>query len=140
MNTPESNSLPNPEQKEPDPFDTFVEFLKNQDDPLAYEILFQSRLAVEYVGKGTLLTALEEAGILPETNFGNPFNMYDQPEEYQQWFEKHPDEEAQFHAAMAEQEKALRYLYLGTVIGDRFGKSMYPKHNYLIPRQRKKRS
>lgn len=140
MNSPEGESSPKTKPKEAELFGGLVDLLKAQDVPLAHDILFKSRLAAEFVGSGSLLKALEEAGILPQTDVGNPYDIATHPQEFEKWYEEHPEEAAQFHAAMDERTKAMRYIYLGTVLGDLFGNSLYPDHEYIIAPRRKKSS
>jgi hypothetical protein len=140
METSEGAPVPGKEERQQQRFDALVNLLQDQDHPLAWETLFVSRLNVEYVGNGTVLSALEQAGILPDTKCGNPHDPRRNPQEFEQWFEDHPDNKAQFLEAKDEQEKALRYLYLGTIIGERYGKNMYPNHEYFMPRKSKRQS
>ncbi len=108
MNESEFNKAGSQDQKDeqraeqPKSADRIGEFLQ-----WTYEHPFTDIAAELELEKYKLLTPLEETGILPKNEEPNPYGPDESPNEYEQWWEAHPDEQQAFLANITWRDRSL---------------------------------
>ena len=68
-----------------------------------------------------LFDELEEAGVLPTMPDPNPLDDEIEVAQPEQWLEKHSDEQDELVQTLEQRDQALRYLYVGAILGHLFG-------------------
>lgn len=102
--------------------DAVIAFLKEIEKDTLSKVHFR------YFELGPLLSALEEAGIVPsEPQNPNPFDPEVDEKSHEVWWSQHPEEGEKYSQGLEEQEKALQYIYYGAVLGRLLDKRL-PKH------------
>jgi len=73
---------------------------------------FETQLMLE-----SLLSRLEQAGIVPVVDNPNPHNPDLDEEQHEQWWEEHPQEAMKFEESVDKRNEVLRHLFIGALIG-----------------------
>lgn len=103
--------------------DRILEYLqKVGGHPAHYSLYFELKLY-----GAELLSRLEEAGIVPTAEDPNPFPHELEEKQHEKWWGEHPKEREMFIKNCERREDALRYLFVGAVLGRLLGDELFPE-------------
>lgn len=111
-----------PSQLDPE---RLVPFLKTEFTFPAIDTYIEARF--ERVG---LLSILEQAGVLPQLEDPNPYDLEHETAAYEQWWAQHPDEQDVFIARLEERQLLLKYLHIGAIVGYITGRDLYSGRDF----------